>query len=270
MTVLQLLQSRLVKIFLMSLVLIGVWNQYVLGQSNADQEAKKIPDKIVKLNQIYQSNCVQPTYVQPLDTSDDSELISSDQIRSVTDHSRLSEFETVKRVYHQYQNCLFNNAVRQLENSANPLQLACLEPGIFQSIVDATQMIAVDPESGLTYGLADLVIEEFKRYNAYLDVLSDSINTDLPPDQAITFSGMQDALARRGQQIELDRAAAEKAFNTALFVFDEMRMAYPLHVKLQCLAKNLLEERTQLGRIRILSQCLPPKFINAATSSYNK
>lgn len=244
-----------------------MWNRYVLGQENSQEQQGQKKDKITKLHEIYTAGCTEPEYIE---RENNKEKITGEEIQDLEDFDKLEAFHKIKPTYHLYINCMFNNAVELLKKSADSAQPGCMKHGDYKKILESSQIIAVDEQSGKSYGLAELVIEEYKLYNMYLDKLEETVKTGLPQENTYTLDAVNESLLARTQQIELEREIAEKAFDTAFLVYDEMRMTYPLHKQLQCLAKNLEDERTQLARIRILSECLPAKFINAATSAHNK
>lgn len=196
-------------------------------------------------------------------------------------------YARVQEQYHQYINCLFNNAVELLEeeeekfaqqqssseqegSQAQSIE-GCMDPNVYKAILNNTKTIDIDTtgETREFYGLADLIIDEYLQYNLYLDTLSDTlIQSD--DNQIRTVDYAQRQLTARFNEIERERYSAQKAFDIALQAYDEMRVAYPLHKQLECIASNLEEERDQIARIRTYAQCFPAKFINAATSDYNR
>lgn len=192
----------------------------------------------------------------------------------------LEKFSTVKEAYHSYINCLFNGAVERMEKKVvqgpasqrsqkQELTLDCLEPGLYKRIMDTTEIMQVHEASGKNYGLAELVIEEYKDYMAYLNIKEEFIADELEDFQT-TFSVHEQYQVRRAAEFERERKTAKDAFDMAFQAYDEMRMAYPLHIQLQCTAKHIEKERKQLARVRTYAQCLPAKFINAATSAYDR
>lgn len=241
------------------------WLDWLTWGDEKDEKAKP-PDPNAK----YIGSCEPPLYVTE-DAGGRKKLVkdaTSDDLES---------FSSVRSDYHSYINCLFNNAVEKLEATAEKteekhLKLGCMQRGLYSTILNATKIIERDPASGKRIGLAEVIIEEYKLYMNYLDELEKTMKTEFGESESVieTFSWKQRALLQRAGKIEEERDIAKESFDIALYIFDEMRVAYPLHVQLMCLAKNLETERYTLGDLRTYVQCFPAKFVNASTSAHSK
>lgn len=201
--------------------------------------------------------CAEPLYL--------SEIAKKAKISDIAKKAKISDFKVARESYHDYINCIFNNATKRLEDAANKQfkSVGCSTKGKYAKILESTRIIGVD-DDGEFFGMADVIINEYKRYMHYLDLLEvTSGGCDYH-----TLSALNQCFLLRAKEVEEERDFSKQAFDVALQVYDEMRIAYPLHKQLNCLAKSLQSEMRQLAGLRVQVQCMPSKFINAATSSY--
>ena len=69
----------------------------------------------------------------------------------------------------------------------------------------------------------------------------------------------------KSQEIDKDIIRAEKALDLTLNAYNELQIAYPLHVQYQEMINNLERYRTHLEGVRSLTEAFPKVFVNATT-----
>jgi len=168
------------------------------------------------------------------------------------ENDRLSLYEVTK-LYHKRINDLFNAKIKLLNEGAKG-------PGIGQT-PDGDEC----PEKNYsTYCLAMTAAKEYEMFKAALEKRKQTV--DLGEDARPSLETVTMQAFAKINEIDQELARSRKALDTALQTYNELRIAYPMHLQYQELIKNLTEYNKKLMDLRKQVEKLPGKFIDATTT----
>ncbi len=119
-----------------------------------------------------------------------------------------------------------------------------------------------------TYCVAAEATEMFFKYKEELLAEKDNLQEEMSRAAGDAF---QERLVQLNNQkvngIDEELKAAEKTLDMTIQAYNEMQIAYPLHVQYQEMITNLETYRYQLESIQGLTENFPKVFVNATTTS---
>lgn len=178
-------------------------------------------------------------------------------------------FYFVKYSYHDEMNKFFNDKIETMlaTDLADPNSKPPSEDG---ECSDANVS---------TYCVAMKATDMFEAYINTLDKVSAHVgpyegDTDIPMPSIIAGGNLNlsDILSITGSRDTLvaeEKVAASDILDMAIAAYNELRLAYPMHVKYKEILLKLTNFRNFLSDIRVKTAKLPGKFIDATSSSCN-
>lgn len=198
---------------------------------------------------------------------DKCKLKPFDPVKSDTQFTNLQfrlAFEKARNNYHDYVNCVFNEAAQSMLGSAGPKDAkalnqpssACIEGQVLTTLLKDTS-----PKN-----LLDPLLTAYTDYSRYLkSLISVMFNKPEIDPQSI---GQFELIVQRQQFFELltdnEIENALVALDSAFIGYKEMRQAYVLHVQFQCMLKNLERYRQAMSSLRSVISILPHLFEDAS------
>jgi len=114
-----------------------------------------------------------------------------------------------------------------------------------------------------TFCIAITAAKEFEQYQDAL--LARSTNVEIEEnDDIFQVSAKQTA---KYNEINTELRRAKKALDATLQAYNELKIAYPMHVQYQETIKNLTEYNKKMSKLRQEVEQLPGKFIDATTAA---
>ncbi len=157
--------------------------------------------------------------------------------------------------YHQEMNAFFNKKIKALTSKQG-----VLTPADGKNCKDNVT----------TYCVAEEATEMFFKYKEVLIAEKSNLKEETARAQA-SGSGFQQILVEMNSQkaagIEAELIAAEKTLDMTIEAYNELQIAYPLHVQYQEMINNLETYRYQLESIQSLTSNFPKVFVNATTTA---
>lgn len=121
-----------------------------------------------------------------------------------------------------------------------------------------------------TYCVAKEATDMFFKYKEELLAEKGNLQEEIKKAQS-TGDAFQERLIQLNSQkasgIDDELVSAEKALNMTVEAYNELQIAYPLHVQYQEMIDNLETYRYQLESIEGLTKNFPKVFVNATTTS---
>lgn len=194
-------------------------------------------------------------------------------------------FSDAKEAYHTFINCLFDEKMIQIEETiSDPSELSL--PGdeatglphapidteqTMREMLDNTVIANLNQENGQDriVGFGITALEEYARYAAYLDELILDPVRYRQQDPSPPLQMQDDFVAAQMDlvtELEAEKEKALRALDIALNAFNEMRVAYPLHLRFEKIIEHLQLYRNQFKRLRTLVDCVPDRFKKPRTS----
>ena len=168
------------------------------------------------------------------------------------ENDKLSLYEVTK-LYHKRINDLFNAKIKLLTEG---------EKG---SGTGKTPDGDECPENNYsTYCLAMTAAKEYEMLKAALEKRKQIV--ELGEEERPTLEAVTMQAFAKINEIDLELARSRKALDTALETYNELRIAYPMHLQYQELIKNLTEYNKKLSDLRKQVEKFPGKFIDATTT----
>lgn len=103
-------------------------------------------------------------------------------------------------------------------------------------------------------------------YAKYVETLLTLKKDYLPKDSGDTVSQKLQAKALRDSLIEKDIEDAKKVMMATVGIYDEFRLAYPMHTKYETIIKNLRKYQIGLKKIRLEVREFPLKLHDASSA----
>lgn len=175
-------------------------------------------------------------------------------------------YAKIKATYHKDVNRLFADSIQKM--------LAVIEgEKSFSQICTANSISKKVATVITTYEISQKALCRYARYQAVLKarinyILSEDLqNADIqslisgdPNLQTNLYKGLQ----LFQEQVDAELEIAKISLDKTLAVYDEMLIAYPLHLRFRCIISDLLEFRKQLGKLVNLFFCLD-RYIDGAS-----
>ncbi len=179
-------------------------------------------------------------------------------------------YERARGDFHEYMECLFSEAETRISGASgtavvpaytpnvadlqDPLG-ACLEETALNEILTATSGEEISARVQDTYAA----------YREYLQALLINYqqNPELPPGSSIAESLSASSLWKSFVERELKDSLS--AINASLEGLNDMRMAFVLHVRFQCLLKSLTRYRDMLEEMHLVAAVIPDLVDNASS-----
>jgi len=115
-----------------------------------------------------------------------------------------------------------------------------------------------------TYCLAMTAAKEYEQFKATLVKRRQLV--DIGTDANATLGEVVTKAFSKTTEIDLELARSKKALDSALANYNELRIAYPMHLQYLDLIKNLTQYNKKLTDLRKEVEKLPGKFIDASTA----
>lgn len=189
-------------------------------------------------------------------------LVLPFQIRSVhLAEAQNSQYEFSKTsivyfkqvTYHKEINDFFNKKIAKLRS-----QEGSLKPADGKNCKDNVT----------TYCVAQEATEMFFQYKEELLAQKDNLTEEMAKASGDNFQRrLVELNSQKVSGIEEELEKAEKTLDMTIQAYNEMQIAYPLHVQYQDMIDNLETYRYQLESIQGLTENFPKVFVNATTTS---
>lgn len=168
------------------------------------------------------------------------------------ENDKLSLYD-VGLLYHTRMNDLFNSKLKLLNEGE--------KGGGTGKTPDGDEC----PENNYsTYCLAMTASKEYEQFKAALEKRRKIV--DLGTGTNLSLQEVTIQAFSKVSEIDRELARSKKALDSALANYNELRIAYPMHLQYTELIKNLTEYNKKLTNLRKEVEKLPGKFIDATTA----
>ncbi len=107
-------------------------------------------------------------------------------------------------------------------------------------------------------------------YTQYINVLNDLRGTLAKIDySSFDASYLISKTGERNEEIEIEVEKSKQALQAAVALYNEYRLAYPLHKKYEVIITELIKYKKKLRDIRLETMWLPAKFIDSTSDQCN-
>ncbi|MFA6550192.1 MAG: hypothetical protein WCT36_02450 [Candidatus Gracilibacteria bacterium] len=171
-------------------------------------------------------------------------------------------FDSLKEVYHESMNQLFNEAFSRI-TAGNALTKAPDET----DTKDEACLPTKEPLNVSTYCVAVRAAKLYMDYQVRLEYVKSSIDIGLfNNSEVVGQSGIVADLAAKGKAVLKEITDSKKALDVTVNAYKEFQYAYPMHKAYEKTFKLLVKYRDLLAEIRGQVEVFPSKFIDATTS----
>jgi len=166
--------------------------------------------------------------------------------------SNYGKLDDAVSAYHETLNTIFNKKLEIMVEADDPVT----EPP------SATEPCTETNVS--TYCVAEAAISEYMKFMAGLS--EHALYSTDAGDKSTSIGELTDSAASRSQIISMEKEYALKTIDTALAVYNEFQIMYPLHKEYQDLIKIFETYNTALADFRTELAAWPSEFIDASTT----
>ncbi|KKQ68037.1 MAG: hypothetical protein US89_C0011G0018 [Candidatus Peregrinibacteria bacterium GW2011_GWF2_38_29] len=171
-------------------------------------------------------------------------------------------FDSLKEVYHESMNTLFNEAFSRI-TAGNALTKAPDET----DTKDEACLPTKEPLNVSTYCVAVRAAKLYMDYQVRLEYVKGSIDIGLFNNSGVVGQdGIVADLAAKGKAVLKEIEDSKKALDVTVNAYKEFQYAYPMHKAYEKTFNLLVKYRDLLGEIRGQVEVFPSKFIDATTS----
>lgn len=180
----------------------------------------------------------------------------------------------IRLKYHKDMNKLFNESTKILIEKLKTEAAISIES--LEAVLEIPEKdedcFKEDKKNVSTYCVAVRATKLFMQYQEALNNRRQELFDKAPEDVEAelakkTQAGIVTEITLRSKIIDDELTTAKKALDTTLKAYNELRLAYPLHIEYQLLIPKLQKFRDALKVIRDKVETFPSKFVDAASSN---
>jgi len=163
--------------------------------------------------------------------------------------SKDMKFEQAVNEYHRRINAIFANAINNLLTNPEAIAVYDVECG---------------DNNISTYCVGDAALKELENYKRAL--IEHAKLLDVDENIRETQLSVSTRFASKINKVEKEIGRAEESLDLALAVYNELQVAYPIHLELMVTIDNLEDYKKRLKALRKQVNKFPSKFIDVTTN----
>lgn len=187
-----------------------------------------------------------------------------------TEEEYKQSFAKIKETYHKDINQLFASSIQKMlavVDGEKDLKQVCTESKITKKIATSVTTYEISQKALCRFSHYQTVLRAHQNYIVTQDLKNADI-LDRVDQKTNLQADLYEGLQLFTEEVETELEIAKTSLEKTLAAYDEMLILYPLHLRLRCIASDLLLFRAQLSKLVNVFFCLD-RYIDAASDKLN-